>query len=196
MENNKANTQQQAKRQNFKDKKKNFSRQSKSRRPAEREDGFIEKVIFINRTTKVTKGGKNLGFSALVVVGDGKTSAGFSLGKANDVATAIKKGINRARKDVRPIKKKGTTIPHRIIGEFGAVEILLMPAGKGTGVVASASVRAICECAGIKDILTKNIGNSTNPVNVVKATFAGLMNLKGEPKSEPASEPKGEKDPG
>ena len=180
MEKNKADTQQQAKRQNFKDKKKSFSRQSKSINQAEGKDGLIEKVIFINRTTKVTKGGKNLGFSALVVVGDGKDSAGFSLGKANDVATAIKKGINRARKEIQPIKKKGTTIPHQIIGKFGAVEILLKPAGKGTGVVASSSVRAICECAGIKDILTKNIGNSTNPVNVVKATFAGLMSLKGE----------------
>jgi small subunit ribosomal protein S5 len=144
-----------------------------------RESAFIEKVLFINRTTKVTKGGKNLGFAALVVVGDGESRAGFALGKANEVAEAIRKGISKAKKSVVPITKKGTTIAHQIIGEFGAVQILLKPAGKGTGVIACSPVRAICECAGIKDILTKNIGNSTNPVNVVKATFEGLKNLKG-----------------
>jgi len=146
---------------------------------SEKEQAFIEKVIFINRTTKVTKGGKNLGFSALVVVGDGCDQVGFALGKANEVAEAIRKGIKRAKKDVAKVKKKGTTIPHQIIGEFGSVEILLKPAREGTGVIASSPVRAICECAGIKDILTKNIGNSTNPVNVVKATFEGLRSLKG-----------------
>jgi len=144
----------------------------------EQEGAVIEKVLFINRTTKVTKGGKNLGFAALVVVGDGVSRAGFALGKANEVADAIRKGINKAKKNVIPIKKKGTTIPHQIIGEFGAVEVLLKPAGKGTGVIASSPVRAICECAGIKDILTKNLGNSTNPVNVVKAIFEGLKSLK------------------
>ena len=143
------------------------------------ESAFIEKVLFINRTTKVTKGGKNLGFSALVVVGDGKTCAGYALGKANEVADAIRKGINKAKKEVVPIKRKGSTVTHQIIGKFGAVEILLKPAGKGTGVIACSPVRAICECAGIKDILTKNIGNSTNQVNVVKATFEGFRSLKG-----------------
>ena len=142
-------------------------------------EAFIEKVLFINRTTKVTKGGKNLGFSALVVVGDGESSAGFALGKANEVADAIKKGISKARKVVIPIKKKGTTIPHQVIGKFGAAGILLKPAAKGTGVVACSPVRAVCECAGIKDILTKNLKNTTNPVNVVKATFEGLKSLKG-----------------
>ncbi len=140
---------------------------------------FIEKVLFINRTTKVTKGGKNLGFAALVVVGDGESRAGYALGKANEVADAIRKGIGKARKELVTIKKKGATIPHQIIGEFGAVEIMLKPAAKGTGVIASSPVRAICECAGIKDILTKNLGNSTNQINVVKATFDGLQNLKG-----------------
>jgi len=139
---------------------------------------FIEKVLFINRTTKVTKGGKNLGFSALVVVGDGEC-VGYALGKAKEVAAAIKKGVGRARKDVVAIKKNDVTIPYRVVGEFGAVRILLKPAAKGTGVIASAPVRAVCECAGIKDILTKNLGNSTNPVNVVKATFEGLMSFKG-----------------
>ena len=146
---------------------------------ASEEKVFIEKVIFINRTTKVTKGGKNLGFSALVVVGDTKSSAGFALGKANEVASAIRKGINRAKKEVRNIKVKGSTIPHQIVGKFGAVQIFLKPAAKGTGIIACSPVRAICECAGIKDILTKNIGNSTNPINVVKATFEGLKNFKG-----------------
>jgi small subunit ribosomal protein S5 len=145
----------------------------------EKEKAFIEKVLFINRTTKVTKGGKNLGFAALVVVGDGESSAGYALGKANEVADAIRKGINQAKKHLMPIKKKETTIPHQIIGEYGAVEVLLKPAGKGTGVIASSPVRAICECAGIKDILTKNIKGSTNQINVVKATFNALGRLKG-----------------
>ena len=143
------------------------------------ENAFIEKVLFINRTTKVTKGGKNLGFSALVVVGDGESKAGFALGKANEVADAIRKGINKARRNVMPIRKKTTTIPHQVVGRFGAVKMLLKPAGPGTGVIACSPVRAVCECAGIKDILTKNLGNSTNQINVVKATFEGLGQLRG-----------------
>ena len=145
----------------------------------EKETVFIEKVLFINRTTKVTKGGKNLGFSALVVVGDGNSNAGFALGKANEVADAIRKGINKAKKRVMFIRRKGTTIPHKVIGEFGAVEMLLKPASQGTGVIACSPVRAVCECVGIKDILTKNLGNSTNQLNVVKATFEGLKSFKG-----------------
>jgi len=144
-----------------------------------KEQAFLEKVLSINRTTKVTKGGKNLCFSALVVVGDGKSNVGFSLGKANEVAIAIKKGIGQAKKKLLAAKRKGVTIPHMVIGKFGAVRILLKPASPGTGVIASSPVRAICDCAGIKDILTKNIGNSTNPINVVKATFEGLKSLKG-----------------
>ena len=158
--------------------KKTFGR-PQNRDNSEQGQAFIEKVIFINRTTKVTKGGKNLGFSALVVVGDGIDQVGFALGKANEVAEAIRKGIKQAKKNIAKVKKKGTTISHQIIGEFGAVEILLKPAREGTGVIASSPVRAICECAGIKDILTKNLGNSTNPINVVKATLEGLKNLKG-----------------
>ncbi len=147
-----------------------------------KEPAFIEKVLFINRTTKVTKGGKNLGFAALVVVGDGESRAGYALGKANEVADAIRKGINKAKKKVVSIKKKGTTIPHQVVGRFGAVGILLKPAAKGTGVIASSPVRAVCECAGIKDILTKNVKNSKNQINVVKATFAGLESLLGNRK--------------
>ena len=145
-----------------------------------KDEAFIEKVLFINRTTKVTKGGKNLGFTALVVVGDGVSSAGFALGKANEVADAIRKGIGKARKQITLINKKGTTIPHQVVGKFGAAGILLKPATQGTGVIACSPVRAVCECAGIKDILTKNLKNTTNPVNVVKATFEGLKSLKGD----------------
>ena len=145
----------------------------------ENDSGFIEKVLFINRTTKVTKGGKHLGFSALVVVGDGISKARFALGNANEVADAIRKGINKAKVEIGPVTKKGATIPHKIMREFGAVKVLLKPASEGTGVIACSSVRAVCECAGIKDILTKNIGNSRNQINVVKATFQGLKSLKG-----------------
>lgn len=144
----------------------------------EQEKVFIEKVIFINRVTKVTKGGKNLGFSALVVVGDGEKQVGYALGKANEVADAIRKGIKRAKKNLITVNKKGTTIPHEVHGEFGAVEVLLKPAGQGTGVIASSVIRSICECVGIKDILTKVLKKSTNPVNVVKATFKGLGDFK------------------
>jgi small subunit ribosomal protein S5 len=142
-----------------------------------KEKAFVERVIFINRVTKVTKGGKNLGFSALIVVGD-EERVGFALGKANEVAEAIKKGIKRAKKNLVLINKKGTTIPHEVYGSFGAVEVLLKPATEGTGVIASSTIRAICECAGIKDILTKVLKKSTNPINVVKATFRALGSLK------------------
>lgn len=152
-----------------------------------RERALIEKVLFINRVTKVTKGGKNLGFSALVVVGDGDGIAGFALGKANEVSEAIKKGIKRAKKNLRAINKKETTIPHEVYGKFGAVNILLKPAAKGTGVIASSSIRAICECAGIKDILTKILKKSTNPINVVKATFMAFESLKAKKEDEKVS---------
>ncbi len=142
------------------------------------EKAFIEKVIFINRTTKVTKGGKNLSFSALVVVGDGLDTAGYAVGKANEVATAIRKGIKKAKKNTMAVKQSGTTIPHQVTGKFGALRILFKPASRGTGVIACGPVRAVCECAGIKDILTKNISSSTNPMNVVKATFEAFKNLK------------------
>lgn len=143
------------------------------------EKAFIEKVVFINRVTKVTKGGKNLGFSALVVVGDGTSNVGYALGKANEVADAIRKGVKKAKKSLISIKKKGTTIPHEAIGKFGSVEVILKPASLGTGVIASTTIRAICECAGINDILTKILKKSTNPVNVAKAAFNALESLKG-----------------
>jgi len=157
---------------------------NRSARPYQQTDGkkdsgYIEKVVFINRVTKVTKGGKNMSFSALVVVGDGSGQVGYALGKANEVADAIRKGVARARKSMVKVNVKGTTISHEINANFGSVNILLKPAAPGTGVIASSPVRAICDCAGIHDILTKNLAKSCNPINVVKATFNGLLSLKG-----------------
>jgi small subunit ribosomal protein S5 len=139
---------------------------------------FIEKVIDINRVTKVTKGGKKLAFSALIVIGDTKGRVGYALGKANEVAEAIRKGLHQAKKNLLKINLSGTTIAHEAIGRCGAAQVLLMPASEGTGVIAAGSVRAVCEAAGIKDILTKCL-KSNNPINVVKATMDGLMQLKG-----------------
>ncbi len=162
---------------------KKFKNSGQSRKPSgnrnqEKEGSeFIEQVISINRITKVTKGGKKLSFSALVVVGDTKGRVGYSLSKAREVAIAIRKAMGVAKKNMIEVSLKGTTITHEIIGQCSGSRVLLKPASEGTGVIASGPVRAVCDGAGIHNILTK-CHRSNNPINVVKATIDGLSRLK------------------
>src|SRR3989304_4676062 len=150
------------------------------RRPPEGNANSVkDQVVAIQRVTKVVKGGKTLSFSALGVVGDQQGHAGFGMGKAREVPMAIRKAIEQAKKNMIKLNLKGTTIPHQVLGRYGAGQVLLKPASEGTGIIAGGPVRAVMEVAGISNVLTKSIGTS-NPHNVIKATFDALLRLKDE----------------
>ncbi len=137
---------------------------------------YEERVVTINRVTKVVKGGKRSRFAALVVVGDKQGHVGFGEGKSTEVPDAIKKAIENAKKNIITVATKNTTIPHAVTGKFGAGKVVLRPASEGTGIIAGGAVRAVVELAGISDILSKSLGSAT-PINVIRATFAGLESL-------------------
>ena len=139
---------------------------------------LMERVVCINRVSKVVKGGKRFRFSVLVVVGDGNDQVGLGMGKAREISEAVRKGIDHAKKNMVDLKKIGHTIPHPIQGKFGAAEVLIKPAAPGTGVIAGAVVRAIMELGGVKDVVTKVIGRTSNSINVAHATFEAVKGLR------------------